>query len=282
MALSFDQPMLMASEAKPLIGMLVGGPGMGKTSLGALFPDPIFIKTEDGTSSIDGIKAYQENFKRENVAVFGNAGKEVLFDSSEDVLGAVGWLRTAKHSRKTLVVDSLSRLEDIFVREVLDDEANPKAKTMNAAHGGYGTAWEKVVDKHREFLRHCKALSLERNMTVILIAHEALETIESPDVPAYMKAGPALYKGKKPQSDCQAVYVQGCDLVAFIRQDFFVSSEKTKKEIEKKGNVGRATNPAGARLISCHTTPANYGKNRWGIQDSIPFDLTCNPFEAYL
>lgn len=284
--MNFDNPMLMSVEKKPLMATIVGGPGMGKTSLGALFPDPIFIKTEDGTNSIDGIALVNPEFKRSNVAVFGSDGKEILFDKSSDVLAAINWLRTGKHTRKTLVIDSLPALESIFTKEILDLETNPKVKNMNAAHGGFGTAWEMVADKHKELIRHCRQLAIERDMMIVFICHEALETIESADVAPYMKATLLLNPGtqKKPGSDCRSPYIQACDLIAFIRQDFFVVGDKTKKEIEKKGNVGRATeaNPDGSRIISCYTTPTNCGKNRWGIQGPIPYDLTCNPFEQFL
>ena len=120
-------------------------------------------------------------------------------------------------------------------------------------------------------------------MHVLFIAHEAFETVERPDVQSYMRSNLQLYPGSKNTPDIRALVIQECSLVAFIRQEVFVSSDRTKKQIEKGGNVGRAIeNPALDRVISCQGEPSNVGKNRWGIQEVIPFDLMGNPFEQYL
>lgn len=294
MAMSFDPVMIGVSAKDPVVGLIAGGPGMGKTSLGALFPDPFFIKTEDGTSSLDAISVYNPDFKRENVATFGRVverevngevkkvKEDVIFDNSADLLGATEYLRTSAHQRKTAVYDSVTRIQDIFIREVLALETNPKARTMNAANGGYGASWSIVRDMFQDFIRGVKRMSKERNMNVLFLAHEAFETLDRPDVASYMRSNIELYPGSKNTPDIRALFIQECSLVAFIRQEVFVSSDRTKKQIEKGGNVGRALeNPVG-RVISCHGEPTNVGKNRWGIQELIPFDLTCNPFAEYL
>jgi GTPase SAR1 family protein len=39
---------------RPIIATLFGEGGMGKTTLAAMFPNPVFIRTEDGTASLKG------------------------------------------------------------------------------------------------------------------------------------------------------------------------------------------------------------------------------------
>jgi hypothetical protein len=38
--------------SRPIIATLFGEGGMGKTTLAAMFPKPVFIRTEDGTASL--------------------------------------------------------------------------------------------------------------------------------------------------------------------------------------------------------------------------------------
>lgn len=296
MAMSFDPIMVGVSAKDPVFGLIAGGPGMGKTSLGALFPDPFFIKTEDGTSSLDALAVANKNFKRENVATFGKkvvkvvggeekeVNEDIIFDNTADVFGAIEWLRIGKHQRKTLVFDSLPRFEDIVCAEILDMEKNANAKNMNACHGGFSAGWDMARGYMAKLIKACKQLSKERNMHVLFLCHEAFETVERPDIQAFMRSNLMLYPGSKnkPNADIRALFIQECSLVAFIRQEVFVSSDRTKKQIEKGGNVGRVIeNPVG-RVISCHGEPTNVGKNRWGIQELLPYDLSCNPFEQYL
>jgi hypothetical protein len=40
--------------SRPIIATLFGEGGMGKTTLAAMFPKPVFIRTEDGTASLVG------------------------------------------------------------------------------------------------------------------------------------------------------------------------------------------------------------------------------------
>jgi hypothetical protein len=48
--------------SRPIIATLFGEGGMGKTTLAAMFPKPVFIRTEDGTASLkvgnDGVSLF--------------------------------------------------------------------------------------------------------------------------------------------------------------------------------------------------------------------------------
>ena len=81
------------SGQRPIICTLFGEGGMGKTTLAAMFPKPVFIRTEDGTASLAG---------NDNVSLFP------LATSTQDVLDAIEALATQKHDHKTLVIDSIT------------------------------------------------------------------------------------------------------------------------------------------------------------------------------
>ena len=42
------------TSGRPMVATLFSEPGLGKTTLAAMFPRPVFIRTEDGTASLDG------------------------------------------------------------------------------------------------------------------------------------------------------------------------------------------------------------------------------------
>lgn len=261
--MNFNTVALMSPTKRPTIATLVGGPGIGKTSLAALFPDPIIMKTEDGTKSLDQIVNFNPSFKRENVAVFGDNGKDILFTNFQDMKDGIQYLRTAAHKRKTLIIDSVTQADTIFQAEVL--KIDPKAKSINQAGGGYGAGWNMVANMHREIRELCGLLAEEREMNIVFIAHEALETVDSPDSESYMRGTLRM------NAKCTQPYIDNVDLVAFLKLESFVVGDEKK----------RATS-SGRRMISCHSTPANVGKNRFGIVSELDFDLTTNPLADYL
>jgi hypothetical protein len=83
---------------------------MGKTTLAAMFPKPVFIRTEDGTASLVG---------NDGVSLFP------LATSTQDVLDAIEALATEKHEHKTLVIDSITQLATLIESEIV--AADPKA-----------------------------------------------------------------------------------------------------------------------------------------------------------
>ena len=98
---------------RPIIATLFGEGGMGKTTLAAMFPKPVFIRTEDGTASLTG---------NDNVSLFP------LATSTQDVLDAIETLGTEKHEFKTLVIDSITQLATLIESEIV--AADPKAKSL--------------------------------------------------------------------------------------------------------------------------------------------------------
>lgn len=246
MAINLSQ-LSRPTSGRPIIATLFSEPGLGKTTLAAMFPKPVFIRTEDGTASLDGHP------------------DALLFDvarSTDDVFEAIEALASQEHDRKTLVFDSVTQYEKIATREIIDAETNPKAKNMAAAHGGYGKAFGMLDKKHQDLREACDYLVTDRGMNVVFIAHATTEELELPDVDKYSRYTIQLHKNR--QYDCVHHYSNNADMVAFIRLQTTVRGTESGKK--------RAISD-GSREIICFPVASNISKNRFGITEPIPFDL---------
>ena len=242
---------------RPMIATLFGEGGMGKTTLAAMFPKPVFIRAEDGTASLEGHP------------------DAMLFDvakSTKDIFDAIEALATQEHDRKTVVIDSITQFEKIATREIIDSESNPKAKNMAAAHGGYGKAFG-MLDKQQQDLREaCDYLASDCGMNVVFIAHATTEELELPDMDKYSRYTIQLHKNR--QFDCLHHYANNADLVGFIR---LVTNLRGVE-----GGKKRAISD-GEREIICFPTASNVSKNRYGISETINFNLNGDfPFAKYV
>ena len=127
--------------------MVYGTEGIGKSTLAANAPKPIFVQTEDGLGEIA-------------------CEKFPLSTSVDDVLAALAELGTEQHDYQTVVIDSLDWLERIIWDAVCREF---RVASIEKADGGYQrgyihslTHWRKVVDA-------LGALRAEKGMATILI-----------------------------------------------------------------------------------------------------------------
>lgn len=235
---------------RPIIATLFGDGGMGKTTLAAMFPKPVFIRTEDGTASLVG---------HDDALLFPLAA------SSQDVLDGIEALATQDHDRRTLVLDSITQLATMIEAEIV--AADPKAKSINQAGGGYGAGHSAAAEKHRIIREWAGTLAYERGMNVVFIGHADTETLDLPDMDAYARYTVRMHKKSIPH------YTDNVDLVGFIR---------LKTHTRGDGDKKRAIS-TGEREIICYPQASNVSKNRFGIAAPIPFDLSGgNPFAQYI
>lgn len=236
------------NQTRPLFFTIVADGGMGKTTLGSLFPNPVFIRTEDGTQAIA---------KRQDVALFPVA------KTSSEVIDAINLLATTDHGFKSVVIDSITRLNIMVEAEVL--ASDPRAKGLNQAHGGYGNAYDMVGKYHLTLREACTAL-VERGMNVIFLAHASTETIDPPDGDPYTRYSIPMHKKALPH------YTNDVDCVAYIKMRTFTSGDGEKKKATTTGE----------RIITAYPTPSHVSKNRLGITSDIIFTEGVNPFAEYL
>ena len=240
---------LLSTISKPLdralIATIVGDAGLGKTSLAATFPKPIFIRVEDGLQSIP------ESLRPDAFPVIGKV--EDLWEQLKTLIGE-------KHSYQTVVIDSVTVLDRLFVDYVVEnDPKNPKS--INQAMGGYGAGLQAVGAMHGR-VRKAAGLLCSKGINVIFLAHADTVTIELPDSDPYTKYD--LRLGKRSVSP----YTDEVDLIAFLKLETF-----TRGDGERKKAISDGT-----RIVVCYATAANISKNRFGIEEDIIVKNGVNPF----
>lgn len=234
---------------RPVIMTIFGEAGLGKTTLAAMMPKPVFIRTEDGTMSLQG---------NEDVSLFP------LATSSQDVLDQIEALATQEHDFKTVVLDSITQLATMIEAEIV--AADPKAKSINQAGGGYGAGHNSAADRHRIVREWLGALAYEKGMNVVFIGHADTETMDLPDMDAYGRYTIRMHKKSLPH------YVDNVDLVGFIRLETFTRGDGDKKRAISTGE----------REIICYPVASNVSKNRFNITEPLPFTFDGgNPFQAF-
>jgi len=235
---------------RPIIATFFGEGGMGKSTLAAMFPKPVFIRTEDGTASLAG---------NDDVMLFP------LVSSSQEVLDQIEALATQEHEFKTLVIDSITQLATLIEHEIV--AADPKAKSINQAGGGYGAGYNTAAEKHRQVREWAGALAYERGMNVVFIGHADTETLDLPDFDPFARYTVRMHKKSLPH------YTDNVDLVGLIRLKTYVRGDGDKKRAISTGD----------REIICFPQASSVTKNRFNITDPLPFTFEGgNPFEAFV
>lgn len=262
--ISFDLESIISKPADkaPMI-TLTGDPGIGKTSMAALFPAPIFIQAEAGMDAIpDEIRP--KAFPRVT-SVFPKGDIDPKdFSNLQRALAAV---LKAKHGYKTLVIDSITSLSRMIEKEIIAEEPNARNQTMAKAHGGYGKAYT-ILAERLSFIRDvCEQIRDERGMAIVFISHSDSETYDPPDGEPYTRHALQIHK------KARGPFVDGVDLLAYMTMD-----------VMTKGGDGEKTKAVstGQRLLRCTANASSDAKNRYDIEGDIPVVKGKNPLLDYI
>ncbi|HSW62938.1 MAG TPA: ATP-binding protein, partial [Dissulfurispiraceae bacterium] len=235
--------------------------GLGKTSLLADFPRVVIVRVEDGTLSIAG---------RDDVA------QTEVCNSVEDVMDALTMLAVEDHGFKTVGIDTITRFDVMVKSKVL--AADPTAKGLNQAHGGYGNAYDAVAKYHLELRRACGWLAENKGMNVVFLAHCITKTVDPPNGDPYTRYSIPMHDEKS-----LPCYTNDVDVVAFITRPVLTRGAPVIDA--KTGSIKKASkalDSADERIIVCYPNPAYIAKNRLGISTDLPFEKGSNPFIQYL
>lgn len=258
---------LTKPDTKPPMLTIVGTPGVGKTSLGALFPNAIMMRAEDGFSVFDD---WKDEDKPMPLPVLPRADAKKNISTKEVALEQLRALATQEHPFKTLIVDSSTSLNALFEHELCDAEGED---SVGNCSGGFHKGYDTVARMHGEFKNACEYLRDKKGMTVIFLAHTGIQKIKNrPDAEEFSVYSLDMNAKSVP------VYVNLVDAVYYLRQDEFVKGTTT----DKKGNVtklGKIVQTGDRILVTAGDGKVGYvnAKSRWAMDSEIIVPIGVNP-----
>lgn len=225
-------------KAKKVV--LYGPEGIGKSSLAAQFPNPIFIDTEGSTT-------------------------ELMVDrlpkpSSWTMLNQqVDWVKQQVGRFKTLIIDTIDWAEMLCIESVC---AQHDKKGIEAF--GYGNGYVYTKEEFGRFLNKLSDV-IEVGINVVLTAHAQIVKFEQPDeMGAYDRY--QLKLGKKTSSQTAPLVKEWADMVLFLNyKTYSVATDDKGKKHKGQG---------GLRTIYATHHPAWDAKNRHGLPDEFPLDYS--------
>lgn len=241
----FDRLKSSKRTSPPAIA-IYGTPGVGKTSLAAEFPAPIYLFVE-GEEPPDGI-----DLPSDQITSFNG-----LLDTFADLLDS-------EHEFKTVIIDSLDKVEPMVWAATC---ARNGWDAIDSNDKGAPTAFGKgFLGADVEWAEYHEAVSAltRAGMYVVQILHSETKPFNDPLVDSYDRYRPKLQKRALDH------VVENC------RALLFVNRRTSVKQVEAAFGGKKTTKPEGMsgaeRIIHTDERAGFYAKNRFnGCPAQIPY-----------
>lgn len=213
--------------------IIYGVQGVGKTTFGASFPNPVLLPVEDGASAVD-VDAFPV------VTTYQN-----IIDAITDLHG--------EHNYKTLVVDSLDWCEPVVWDETCRINEKPSIESF-----GYGKGHVEADRQWRTLMGGFDSLRKNKAMDIVLLAHSEIKKVEPPDSDSFEKY--QMHIHKRPL----ALWSEWSDFVLFLTYRISLKKEDKGFGSDRVRAIG-----SGDRVIHTSERPAWDAKSRWKLPDDI-------------
>lgn len=258
---------------KPPIISLVGFPAAGKSTLAALFHNPIFIQAEDSGTVFETWPEDKQPLLLKQLPEFNRniniSPKQVIFDQMQEIY-------EAEHDYKTLVIDTTSSLQSLFENEIVRIENDEKS--IQDCKGGYQKAYDIVAGYHKEIIQKAIKIRAKRDMTVLFLSHtQEYKRKNHPELPDQY----TVY-GMRMHQKSRDIYISECDAVIYIKQHESISGAESDKK-GKQTKSGRVRKSKDRTLITSSDGVVGFvdAKNRYNMPTEIDFSIDQNrPWEA--
>lgn len=216
--------------------VIYGPEGIGKSSIAAQFPNPVFIDTEGSTDNMD-------------VARMDKPSSYTMLKNE------IAFIKANPTACQTLVIDTIDWAETLLIQDICNQHSKRGIEDF-----GYGNGYTYAAEEMKRFLDLLQEL-VELGINVVLTAHAQMRKFEQPDeLGAYDRW--ELKLGKKTSSQTAPIVKEWADMVLFANYKTTVVTTDNKK---KKAQGGE-------RVIYTQHHPAWDAKNRHGLPEQIPLD----------
>lgn len=212
--------------------VIYGPEGIGKSSLGAQFPKPLFIDAESGTSQLDVARTDKPT-------------------SWTMLLSMIGELKRDHQGFKTLVIDTADAVERMCLSHVCAVGQKESIEDF-----GYGKGFTKMGEEWTKLLNLLTDLR-DTGMNIVVLAHSNLRKFEQPDeFGAYDRYEMKLCKQVAPTTK------EWADMVLFITYETIVIKDEKTNSTKAAG---------GQRVIFTEHHVCWDAKNRHGLPPKLTF-----------
>jgi len=226
-----------SKRADPPVILLYGVDGIGKTSLAAEFPDPLYLPTEGERAPSD--------------VDMPTPGTIEGFD---DLLDIFGELLTTDHDRKTVILDSLDGLEPLVWKATCR-----RLGITSIEEAGFGKGYVEADTEWNELLGGVAALA-QSGICVVMLAHPEVIRFDSPITDPYSRYQPKLHKR------ANALVREKSDIVAFCNYRISIK----EKEVARQTKIAHAEGGK-ERQVHLSEGAGFNAKNRYSMPDSITY-----------
>jgi hypothetical protein len=216
--------------------VIYGPGGVGKSTLAALAPAPIFIDVEEGTRELDVARI-------RDVKTWSDL-RACLQSSALD-------------GYRTVVIDTMTRAEELAVAHTLATVKHEKGHAVTSLEGyGFGKGLQHVYDTFLHLMADLDS-QIRRGRNVLLICHDCTADVPNPAGDDYIRFEPHLQAPKSGRASIRNRVVQWADHVLFIGYDVVGQ--------DGKGKGG------GTRTVWTYELPDHIAKSRTA-REALPFE----------
>lgn len=220
-------------EKRPLKVVIYGAEGIGKSTFASQFPEPLFLDTEGGTSSL--------NIRRVKCG-----------SSWEYLLSCVNEVIKDPNICKTLVIDTADWAESLCTKYVCE-----KYRKSNIEEFGFGKGYVYLQDEFSKLLTALDKL-IELGVNAVVTAHGKPRKFELPE-----EAGQFDRWEMKLTKQVAPLLKEWCDMLLFCNyKTYVVTTENNTKKAQ-----------GGKRVVYTSHHACWDAKNRYGLPDELDLDF---------
>lgn len=208
--------------------LIYGAEKVGKSTFAANAPNTVYLSLDHGTADI---------------AVNGR----VSVQSTDDVRDLLAELEAGGHGFKTLVIDPIGFLDDLILRDLLDQQPNASAANWGGGFGALKAAVNRVWLEIKESLERL----WRRGMAIVIVAHSAIRKVNDPLKGEFSQHYPDLRE--RPAE----LFLRWVDAIVYAHAD----------TVQRENGSIDAT---GDRILQARWTPRAVAGNRWHLPEEMP------------